>query len=268
MSPIVKKIPVKDVIVPGVRRQCDSKAICKLAESMSAIGLKTPITIRAVKRAVDPGGTHAIIDHFLVAGAHRLEAARSLGWPEIDVLESDCDEVEARRWQIAENLHRRDLTVLEHSELVSDWIELADQRPGQVVRKPNGGRPEGGIAQAARTLPISGKTKDGRRKSIARSMKIAKMSPDAKRAAQAAGLADNQSALLEIAAQPTAETQVARVAELADRKRDTRKNRRRAAAGDQIFLEAVIRYPANLGRQAELRAELARVVEEFGIELL
>jgi hypothetical protein len=128
MSPIVKKIPVKDLIVPGVRRQCDSKAICKLAESMSAIGLKTPITIRTVKRPVDPGGTDAIADHVLVTGAHRLEAARSLGWPEIDALESDCDEVEARRWQIAENLHRRDLTVLEHSELVSDWIELADQR--------------------------------------------------------------------------------------------------------------------------------------------
>ena len=63
-------------------------------------------------------------------------------------------------------------------------------------------------------------------------MKIAEMSLDAKRAAQAAGFADNQSALLEIAAQPTAETQVARVAELAHRKRDTRKNRRRAAAGD------------------------------------
>jgi hypothetical protein len=232
---------------------------------MSAIGLKTPITVRAIKRDVDRDGSDAIPDLFLVVGAHRLEAARSLGWSEIDAFVLDGDQVEARLWEIAENLHRKELTMLQRSQLIADWVEIANQRSGQVVQKPHGGRPEGGIAQAARTLPVPGKTEEGRRKNIERSMKIDEISPAAKQAAESAGLKDNQSALLEIAAQPT-ETQVAKVAEIASRKRSPRKKHRGAKADDQAFLEAVIRYPADFDRKAELLAELARVAEEFGIE--
>jgi ParB family transcriptional regulator, chromosome partitioning protein len=267
MSKIIK-VPVKSVIVPGTRGERDPEAVSQLADSMSAIGLRTPITVRAVKRDVDTDGSHAIADHFLVAGAHRLEAARSLGWSEIDAFVLDGDEVEARLWEIAENLHRKELTVLQRSRLIADWIEITNERSGQVVQKPNGGRPEGGIAQAARTLPVPGKTEGGRRKNIERSMKIDEMSPEAKQAAESAGLEDNQSALLEIAAQPTAEMQVAKVAEIASRKRSPNKKYRRAKAGDRAFLEAVIRYPANFDRKAELLAELARVAGEFGVGLL
>jgi ParB family chromosome partitioning protein len=267
MSPIVK-VPVKAVIVPGDRRERDPEAVSQLADSMSAIGLKTPITVRMVKRDVDTDGSDAIADHFLVTGAHRLEAARSLGWSEIDAFVLDGDEVEARLWEIAENLHRKELTVLQRSQLIADWVKIANQRSGQVVQKPNGGRPEGGIAQAARALPVPGKTEGGRRKNIERSMKIDEISPEAKQAAESAGLADNQSALLKIAAEPTAEAQAAKVAELAGRKRSQRKEHRHAEADDQAFLDAVIRYPANLDRKAELLAELARVADAFGVELL
>lgn len=263
MSPIVK-VPVKAVIVAGDRRECDPEAVSKLAESMSAIGLKTPITIRGLNR----DETDAIAGALLVAGAHRLEAARSLDWFEIDAFVLDGDEVDARLWEIAENLHRKELAALQRAELVSDWVEIANQRSGQVVQKPTGGRPEGGIAQAARTLPVPGKTEGGRRKNIERAIKIDQMSPEAKQAAESAGLADNQCALLEIAAEPTAEAQTAKVAELADRKRRPRKEQRPAKADDQAFLEAVIRYPANLDRKAELLAELTRVADSFSVELL
>src|SRR5262249_41633707 len=225
---------------------------------------KTPITIREVNR----DRTDAITGASLIAGAHRLEAARSLGWSEIDAFVLDGDEVEARLWEIAENLHRKELTALQRAELVSDWVAVANKRCGQVVQKPIGGRPEGGIAQAARTLPVPGRTEGGRRKNIERSIKIDQISPEAKQAAESAGLADNQSALLEIAAEPTAEAQAAKVAELAGRKRSPRKQYRPAKPDDPAFLEAVIRYPANLDRKAELLAELARVADTFGVELL
>lgn len=268
MSPIIK-VPVKSVIVPDTRGECDPWVISKLAESMSVIGLKTPVTIRMVERVTGPAdGTDTITDHFLIAGAHRLEAARCLGWSEIDCFVLEGDEVEARLWEIAENLHRRELNVLQRSQLIANWVEIANQRSGQVVHKPNGGRPEGGIAQAARTLPVPGKTEGGRRKNIERSMKIAEISPEAKQAAKSAGLADNQSALLKIAAEPIAEAQAAKVAELAGRKRSPRKEHRPAKADDQAFLDAVIRYPANLDRKAELLTELARVADTFGVELL
>src|SRR5262249_32275699 len=103
MRPIVK-VPVKAGIVAGDRRGCEPEAVSKLAESMSAIGLKTPITIREVNR----DRTDAITGASLIAGAHRLEAARSLGWSEIDAFVLDGDEVEARLWEIAENLHRKE----------------------------------------------------------------------------------------------------------------------------------------------------------------
>jgi ParB family chromosome partitioning protein len=263
--PIVN-VPVKAVIVPADRRERDPEAVSQLADSMSAIGLKTPITVRMVKRDGDTDGSDAIPDLFLVAGAHRLEAARSLGWSEIDAFVLDGDQVEARLWEIAENLHRKELTMLQRSQLIADWVEIANKRSGQVVQKPHGGRPEGGIAQAARTLPVPGKTEGGRRKNIERSMKIDEISPAAKQAAESVGLGDNQSALLEIAAQPTAETQAAKVAELASRKCNPRKKHRGAKADDQAFLNAVIRYPANFDRKAELLAELARVAKEFGLE--
>jgi ParB/RepB/Spo0J family partition protein len=263
----IVKVPVKAVIVLGDRRECDPEAVSKLAESMLVIGLKTPITVRTVQRVIDPEGTDTITDQLLVAGAHRLEAARSLGWSEIDAFVLDGDQVEARLWEIAENLHRKELTVLQRSQLIADWVEITNERSGQVVQKPNGGRPEGGIAQAARTLPVPGKTKEGRRKNIERSMKIAEISPETKQAAESAGLGDNQSALLEIAAQPTGESQAAKVAELASRKRNPRKKHRSAKADDEAFLNAVIRYPANFDRKAELLAELARVAEEFNVEL-
>jgi len=217
MSAIIT-VPVDSVIVPG-RRECDPEVVSKVAESMSVIGLKTPITVRTVNRDVDTDGSDAIPDLFLVAGAHRLEAARSLGWSEIDAFVLDGDQVEARLWEIAENLHRKELTALQRAELIA----------------------------------------------IERSMKIDEISPAAKQAAESVGLGDNQSALLEIAAQPT-ETQVAKVAEIASRKRSPRKKHRGAKADDQAFLEAMIRYPADFDRKAELLAELARVAEEFGIE--
>jgi ParB family chromosome partitioning protein len=98
MSPIVN-VPMNAVIVPVDRRECDPEAVSQLADSMSAIGLKTPITVRVVKRDVDTDGSDAIADHFLVAGAHRLEAARSLGWSEIDASPSEraAHRVDSRR---------------------------------------------------------------------------------------------------------------------------------------------------------------------------
>src|SRR5262249_50684620 len=261
MSSIVK-VRVKDVIIADDRRGCDPETVSKLAESISMIGLKTPISVRTIKRVADPAeGTDAIADHVLVAGAHRLEAARCHGWSEIDCFVLEGDEIDARLWEIAENLHRRELNVLRRSQLIKDWVEIANERAGQVVHKPNGGRPEGGIAQAARTMPVAGKNEGGGQKNNQRSIQIDEILPEAKQAADPAGLRHNNPAPHKIPANPPAEAQAAKVAELAGRKRSPRQQHRPAKADDQAFLDAVIRYPANLDRKAELLAELARVAD-------
>jgi ParB-like chromosome segregation protein Spo0J len=67
------------------------------------------------KRLGDDGIMYSEVP-ILIAGRHRLEAVRMLGWDEIPVIVSDGTEIEAKMWEIAENLHRADLTVMERSE--------------------------------------------------------------------------------------------------------------------------------------------------------
>jgi ParB-like chromosome segregation protein Spo0J len=166
-----------------------------LMSSMSALGLQTPVTVR---KAED--GTFT-----LLVGHHRYEAARRMGWSELPVIIHDADEHNARLWQLAENLHRKELTVLERSEQIKQWIELAGI-DGQVVSKSGPGRPEGLVARAARALP-QGRSAAAREKNVRRALLIERIDAQAKEMLRKAGLDDNQQALLEVARQPTAESQ-------------------------------------------------------------
>jgi hypothetical protein len=94
-------------------------------------------------------------------------------------------------------------------------------------RNPKGGRPEGGIARAARELPVPCKTVEARRQHIRRAIKIAGIRDGAKSAARAAGLDNIQSALLAIAAEPSPEAQLAKVQEIVARKAQPRRKSRR-----------------------------------------
>lgn len=189
-SPLIEKIDVDAIAIAPGRRPVDEGAAKSLAESMGRLGLKTPITL---------WGSEAHLE--LVAGAHRLAAARILGWSEIDCFILDAETVsreEAEMWEISENLHRAELTVLQRSEQVARWVELA-AKVAQLGQPPGGKQPkESGIAKAARELNTP-------RQEVQRAKKIASLSPEAKDAAQETGLADNQSALLEAAKMPVSE---------------------------------------------------------------
>jgi ParB-like chromosome segregation protein Spo0J len=65
----------------------------------------------------------------LVAGAHRLAAAKQLGWDNIEcfILRDELDD-QSRLWEIAENLHRAELTALEKSELTDEWVKSCGQK--------------------------------------------------------------------------------------------------------------------------------------------
>lgn len=115
--------------------------------------------------------------------------------------------------EIAENLHRREITALERSELLAKWVRLTEERrkaeedkkAGEVAvipRQVGGkrGRREGGIEKASRDLCVPAAN-------LRRSVKIAALSPAAKEAAKSVGLADNQSALLAAAKEQTPKNQ-------------------------------------------------------------
>jgi hypothetical protein len=135
-------------------------------------------------------------------------------------VEPNGDESDARMVQIEEILGHAAMRLLEKCALVAEWVHHAEAKSSvfrHFVQKPQGGRPEGGVARAARELPIPGKSIGARRKFIERALKIDGMGPEAKVAAQAAGLDDTQSALLAIASEHS-RAQLAKVQEIATRK--------------------------------------------------
>jgi ParB family chromosome partitioning protein len=214
-------VSLADIVVGDRLRALDRESVERLRESISRIGLKTPISVRSSEQ----GWT-------LVSGRHRLEACIALGLDEIPVVAETGSELEARLWEIAENLHRAELTALERAEHISLWIGLrgergegrscdqADDKLGQVgpvseadkaaqaVPPPAGGGRgrEGGVRAAARELGIS---RTDARRAVHRVHRIAPAVREALR--DMPEIADNGAELDALAALP-AEQQAAAVA--------------------------------------------------------
>lgn len=74
---------------------------------------------------INPATGIAIFRRF-VKGRHRLEAAKRLGWTHIDCAVVDGDEIGAELWEIAENLHRLDLTKEQRDEHIRRYAELLE----------------------------------------------------------------------------------------------------------------------------------------------
>ena len=206
----IQSISLADIIIAGNRRAVSVGAVERLAESIDKVGLKHPISIRFIERFVDPVDGEIQGAYVLVAGRHRLEAHRRLGLTSIDCRIEEGDEDTARMWEIAENLHRAELTKLEHDIQVAEWIRLANKVSGQVDPKPQGGRPEGGIARATRELGLESSE-------AKRAVRVDSLTPEAKEAARDVGLDDNRSALLQ-AAKVEPERQAETIRELAQAK--------------------------------------------------
>lgn len=92
---------LEEITVPESRLR-ELQDYSGLAESMSEVGLLQPITV------TESG--------WLVAGRHRLEAAKSLGWRTIPAFIVEDDDLRNRLAEIDENLRRLDLTVYEQSK--------------------------------------------------------------------------------------------------------------------------------------------------------
>lgn len=195
---VIEHVRIADIDIPEGRRKLRYENARRMQDSLSTIGLQTPITVRYLPDRPSVGGTD---DSFvLVTGHHRLDAARALGWEKIEcfVVGAECDELTAEMVEIAENLHRTELSQLERSEQIARWVKLSRQhadRPTsddnalQPATHKNRGQQPGGINEAARKLGVE-------QTEAHRAVKIDGLHDDAKAAARDAGLDDNKSALL------------------------------------------------------------------------
>jgi ParB/RepB/Spo0J family partition protein len=207
-----RNIKIKDLIIGKRFRQPREEDVAQLAESLKKLGQPRAITVRPSRL----NGKHPVI-----AGVSLVKAAEMLNWTRVRADIVKCTNAQARQWEIAENLYRAHLTALEEAKHIAEWVRLVadpESVSRQDVAKPKGGRPEGAITKAARTLPIKGKTQKARRKAIERGLKIAFMSPEGEAAAKKAGLDNNREDLREIANEDTAKAQVEKVQEIAHRK--------------------------------------------------
>jgi hypothetical protein len=199
----VPRINLDRVEIIGERRPLNEKKLRAIAASMDRIGLQTPITVRCQKKRV-----------ILVSGWYRLAAAKRLGWDAIPSVELYGENVDARTWQLHENLCRADLTVLERAEHIEEQRKLVQQKSeGGQVAPPGGHQPKDvGVKKTAKALGLT-------REEVRRSKVIAALSAKTKAEVRKLGLDDNQAALLEIAKQPATSAQLRAVKEIAARKR-------------------------------------------------
>jgi ParB family chromosome partitioning protein len=119
MLDAVELIPVDQIHVEDRLRSVNPDHAALIAESFRANGQMTPIELR---RQLGDGKL------FLVAGAHRLEAAKLAEMGEIAAIVTDFGRDQARLREIDENLCRRDLTELDRATFLAErkvvWAKL------------------------------------------------------------------------------------------------------------------------------------------------
>ncbi len=223
--PEVQKFAPDAIAVPPKRRAVDPAAVDRLVESIRAIGLRTPITVRLVDDFVDTDGVIVDGQPVLVTGAHRLEAAKRLGLEKIEcyVFETD-DDIEARRWEIAENLHRAELTVLERDQHLEEWRKLTLEKVRQVGAPTGGQQPkEKGYRKTAKEFGTT-------EQDVRRAEKVSSLTEEAKETAREVGLDNNRSALLKAAkAQEEGKDASEVLRQIAERKSEARRQSTSAA---------------------------------------
>ena len=113
MEAVILRIPISDIIINPGRRGIRPEQVKKLADSIAVVGLLNPITL-------DQADT-------LIAGLHRLEAAKLLGWTEIEYTVSGVEGLEAELAEIDENVVRTDLSTVAGSDLLLRRKEIYEQ---------------------------------------------------------------------------------------------------------------------------------------------
>lgn len=192
------KVPIDRIVSSGVRIRAlgDTHA---LAESIHESGLLNPITVTPDMR--------------LIAGAHRLEACKQLGWDEIEVHVLALDDLHAELAEIDENLIRAELTTLERAEHLSRRKAIYEElHPETRTVNAKGGPGRGKTNEiispvSPPTFAADAAAKTGvSERTIQQEVKIARsITPEVRDALRDTPLADKKVALMGIAAMPEAE---------------------------------------------------------------
>lgn len=195
-----KEISVSEIHIPQRLRMVDEDHALAISASIVEHGLFNPITVRKT-----PNGKAKFT---LIAGAHRMRAIELCDDIKIAANIVSADKDEAVLIEITENLIRNDLSALDRACFVQTYRDVWENKYGKIQR---GGdqtvnskvclvdtlqeeASRGFAAVCAERLGVS-------QSAIERANRIAqKLTPIIRKAVQGTEIADNQSALLKLAA--------------------------------------------------------------------
>ena len=106
-------VPICEIKINPGRRKVEAEDVQDLAKSISQVGLLNPITVTP--------------DHILIAGNHRLEAAKLLGWTEIECTVCDVSGLLVELAEIDENFVRVNLSPIEFGDLLLRRKEIYEE---------------------------------------------------------------------------------------------------------------------------------------------
>lgn len=199
----IKSIKIADIAVSDRIRPVDENQAKVLAASIKAVGLITPITVRATPNAKEGNYT-------LVAGAHRLRACIINEAQEIDTIIVKGDQTASKMMEVTENLIRNDLSVIDRAAHVQVLRDLYEEENGAIKR---GGdqKSKGKLCPLIENNSFSQYVADrlGISERGCRYLNTIsqKLNPQLRERLRETPLADNQSALLKLAKKEQAEQQ-------------------------------------------------------------
>lgn len=107
-----------------IRDKSNQEHLREIKESLSQDGQWNPIIVK-------PKGN----DYVLISGHYRLQAARELGWTEIEATLKDLEEEDADFLSLKTNLFREDMSEMEEAKVIKKIIDKYDLSQAKIAKK-------------------------------------------------------------------------------------------------------------------------------------
>lgn len=187
------KVNISEIQVKEGRRKINEGRVTEIAHSISEVGLINPITLTQ--------------DYALVAGAHRLEACKRLGWQAIEATIIEATGLMAELAEIDENLMRNDLTEMERSMQIARRKRIYDEL---YPHTKHGAIGNGRVAKVGNSTPrfttatseVTGESERTIYRQVKRGEELAKAPELVQRIEQLPQIANSGAALDELIATP------------------------------------------------------------------
>ncbi len=120
------QVSIKKIQIREGRRSLDMGHVKELANSIQGLGLLNPLTIDR--------------ENVLIAGLHRLEAVKVLGWTAVECTVSSLEGLAAELAEIDENFIRNDLSPVEYGEMLLRRKEIYETLHPETKATYEGGK--------------------------------------------------------------------------------------------------------------------------------